>query len=220
MKIYNKYFWLKISSGLHSEPGLPSSMNQLLSPVNEKSTRDQSWSGIPVWSSDSEPFLLVGHTLIFSPSLASICVSTFTSCFYRAPRVTEHWALGTSSHSRGFPASCTFQQCTPHYIHVGEIKWLRQQCLHAAVWKAVEKLVENLCEGFPASQSSRQCALIRCEIAHHATKLFYFKKNPMVEKDNNAYMQLCQKLLKTFSLPPLQNSLQFFWEPLKNYLKP
>ena len=27
---------------------------------------------------------------------------------------------------------------------------------------------------------------IRCEIAHHATKLFYFKKNPMVEKDNNA----------------------------------
>ena len=38
----------------------------------------------------------------------------------------------------------------------------------------------------------------------------FFKKNPMVEKDNNAYMQLCQKLLKTFSLPPLQNSLQFF----------
>ena len=98
-------------------------------------TRDQSWSGIPVWSSDSEPFLLVGHTLIFSPSLASICDWNFSRCFYWAPRVTEHWALGTSSHGRGFPASCIFQQCTPHYIHVGEIKWSRQQCLHAAVWK-------------------------------------------------------------------------------------
>ena len=183
-------------------------MNQLLSPVNEKSTRDQSWSGIPVWSSDSEPFLLVGHTLIFSPSLASICVWNFTSCFYRAPRVTEHWALGTSSHGRGFPASCIFQQCTPHYIHVGEIKWSRQQCLHAAVWK-LKKWLRIFVKDSRPLKALDNALSSDVKLLTTLRNFSFFKKNPMVEKDNNAYMQLCQKLLKTFSLPPLQNSLQF-----------
>ena len=192
MKIYNKYFWLKISSGLHSEPGLPSSMNQLLSPVNEKSTRDQSWSGIPVWSSDSEPFLLVGHTLIFSPSLASICVWNFTSCFYRAPRVTEHWALGTSSHGRGFPASCIFQQCTLHYIHV-QVKLNGRD--NNACMQPSEKLLKNWLRIF-VKDSRPLKALDNApssdvKLLTTLRNFSFFKKNPMVEKANNAYMQLC-----------------------------